>query len=227
MTIHSLFSDADLSRVEEAVHRAEAETRGEVVVAAVPASGEYPGTAWAGACLGSLLALGALVLVHLLGDAWGFGSPFWVLLGAGGGAAVGYLLAGRSARLIRGLTPDEVFDRQVGLAARAAFVEHEVFATRDRSGVLLFLSLLEHRVVVLADSGIEAHVEPGEWQSIVDGVVAGIRADRAADALVEAIERCGAILARRGLEPRPDDRNELANRLRLGEPGEGEEESGG
>lgn len=218
MTIHSLFSDADLARVEEAVRHAEAETRGELVVVAVPASGEYPGAAWAGACLGALLALGTLVVVHLLGDAWGFGSPFWVLLAAGGGAAAGYLLAGRSERLIRGLTPDEVLDRQVDLAAHAAFLEHEVFATRDRSGVLLFLSLLEHRVVVLADSGIEARVEPGEWQSIVDGVIAGIRSARSADALVEAIGRCGGILSRCGLEPRPDDRDELGNRLRLGEP---------
>jgi putative membrane protein len=224
MTIESLFSDADLRRIEEAVHRAEAETRGELVVAAVPSSGDYPGTAWIGACLGALVALSAAVVYHLLGEAWGFGSPFWTLLAAGAGAVVGHLAAGRSDLLKRHLTPDEVLDRQVDLAARAAFLEHEVFATRDRSGVLLFLSLLEHRVVVLADSGVEAVVEPGEWQAIVDRVVAGIRAGRACDALVAAIGRCGEILARRGLERRGDDADELENRLRLGgaEGGEGE-----
>jgi putative membrane protein len=215
MTIETLFSDEDLRRIEEAVGCAEARTRGELVVAAVPASGDYPGTAWMGACLGALAALSAAVLYHWLGRSWGFGSPFLVLLVSAAGAVLGHLLAGRVAFLKRHLTPDDELDAQVDLAARAAFVEHEVFATRDRSGVLLFLSILEHRVVVLADSGVEAVVEPGEWQAIVDRVVIGIRAGRACDALVEAIERCGDILARTGLERRSDDADELDNRLRL------------
>lgn len=224
MTIDSLFSEDDLRRVEEAVGCAESRTRGELVVTAVPASGDYPGTAWIGACLGALAALSAVVAYHWIGEAWGFGSPFWVLLTTAAGALLGHLAAGRSDRLKRLLTPDEVLDAQVDLAARAAFLEHEVFATRDRTGVLLFLSLLEHRVVVLADSGVEAVVEPGEWQGIVDRVVAGIRAGRACDALVEAIGRCGDVLARTGLERRHDDTDELDNRLRLGEVESGEEE---
>lgn len=186
----------------------------------MPASGRYAGAVWAGACLGSLSALLALVLVHWLGDIWGLGSPLWALLAAGGGVVVGYLVVGASDALKRLLTADEVMARQVDLAARAAFVDHEVFATRDRSGVLIFLSLLEHRVEVLADSGIEAHVEPGEWDRMVAGIVRGIREGRPGDALVEAIGRCGEILDRRGLERRADDRDELPDRLRLG----GEEE---
>lgn len=228
MSPSSLFSDSDLRRIEDAIREAEARTRGEVVAAAVPASGAYPGAAWAGACLGALSALLVLVLAHLLTDVWGLGAPLWALLAASGGAAAGYLAVGRSDALKRLLTADEVLDRQVALAARAAFVDHEVFATRDRSGVLLYLSLLEHRVVVLGDAGVEAHVAPGEWDDIVGGIVRGIRERRAADALVAAIERVGEILDRRGLERRADDRDELANRLRLDAPedaeGEGERE---
>lgn len=216
----SLFSEADLRRIEAAVRDAEARTRGEIVTAAVPESGRYAGAVWTGACLGSLTALLALVLVHWLGGFWGVGSPLWALLAAGGGAVVGHLAVGRSDALRRLLTPDEVMARQVDLAARAAFVDHEAFATRDRSGVLIFLSLLEHRVEVLADSGIEAHVAPGEWDGIVAGIVRGIREGRAADALIEAVGRCGEILDRRGLERRPDDADELADGLRW--EGEGE-----
>lgn len=210
----SLFSESDLRRIEEAVRDAEARSRGEIVTAAVPASGRYAGAVWTGACLGSLTALLALVLVHWLGDLWGLGSPLWALLAAGGGAVAGYLAVAASDALKRLLTSDEVMARQVDLAARAAFVDHEVFATRDRSGVLIFLSLLEHRVEVLADSGIDAHVEPGEWDGIVAGIVRGIREGRAADALVEAVGRCGEILDRRGLERRSDDVDELADGLR-------------
>lgn len=216
----SLFSESDLRRIEEAVRDAEALSRGEIVTAAVPASGRYAGAVWTGACLGSLTALLALVVVHWLGDLWGLGSPLWALLAAGGGAVAGYLAVAASDALKRLLTSDEVMARQVDLAARAAFVDHEVFATRDRSGVLIFLSLLEHRVEVLADSGIDAHVEPGEWDGIVAGIVRGIREGRAADALVEAVGRCGEILDRRGLERRAADVDDLADGLRW----EGDEE---
>lgn len=218
----SLFSEADLRRIEAAVREAETKSRGEIVTAAVPASGRYAGAVWTGACLGSLTALLGLVLVHWLGELWGVGSPLWALLAAGGGAVLGHLVVGGSDALKRFLTSDEVMARQVDLAARAAFVDHEVFATRDRSGVLIFISLLEHRVEVLADSGIEARVEPGEWEGIVAGIVRGIREGRAADALVEAIGHCGEILDRRGLERRPQDVDELADGLRWeGEEGEG------
>ena len=222
--LSTLFSESDLRRIEEAIRDAEARTRGEIVVVAAPASGDYPGAAWTGACLGGLGTLLILVLVHWLGDLWGVGSPLWALLAAAGGAAAGYLAVAASDRLKRLLVADEVLERQVDLAARAAFVDHEVFSTRDRSGVLLYLSLLEHRVEVLADVGVEAVVQPGEWDEVVAGIVRGIREGRAADALIEAIGRCGEILDRRGLERRADDRDELANRLRLDGDGGGEAE---
>lgn len=219
----SLFSDSDLRRIEGAIREAEARTRGEIVAAAVRASGAYPGAAWAAACLGALSALLLLLAVHRWADLWGLGAPLWALLAASAGAAAGYLAGASSDALKRLLTADEVLDRQVTLAARGAFVDHEVFATRDRSGVLVYLSLLERRVVVLGDSGIEAHVDPGEWDDIVAGIVRGIREGRAADALVEAIGRVGEILDRRGLERRPDDVDELPNRPRLdGDGGGGE-----
>lgn len=223
--LSGFFSESDLRRIDEAVRDAEARSRGEIVVVAAPASGDYPGAAWTGACLGALGSLLALVLVHWFGDFWGVGSPLWALLAAAGGAGGGYLAVVGSDSLRRLLVPDAVLERQVDLAARAAFLDHEVFATRDRSGVLLYLSLFEHRVEVLADSGVEAVVEPGEWDAIVAGIVRGIKEGRATDALLEAIGRCGEILDRRGLERRGDDADELANRLRW-QAGEGEGPAG-
>jgi putative membrane protein len=100
------------------------------------------------------------------------------------------------------------------MRAAAAFLEAEVFATRDRTGVLIFLALFEHRVVVLADSGIAARVEPGAWKGISDRLAAGIREGRAAAALIEAIGACGRLLAERRVERRPDDVSELPDHLR-------------
>ena len=82
--------------------------------------------------------------------------------------------------------------------------------TRERTGILIFVSLLEHRVVVLADRGIHARVAEGTWDGVVARIVTGIRAGRAEEGLADGIRACGEILAGR-LPGRPDDRNELPN----------------
>ena len=98
-----------------------------------------------------------------------------------------------------------------------AFLEEEVFSTRDRSGILIFLALFEHRVVVLGDSGINEVVPEDAWQHVVDDLVAGIRARRPAEALVAAIHECGRLLEAHQVEIRPDDTDELPNELRIRE----------
>ncbi len=110
---------------------------------------------------------------------------------------------------------DDEMEREVRQRAVEAFVAHEVFATRKRTGVLIFLSLFEHRVVVLGDTGINARVAEGEWDEIVAGIVAGIKQRQPGRALVEAIGRCGELLQRQGVERRSDDTNELPDRLHL------------
>lgn len=131
------------------------------------------------------------------------------------GAAGGMALSTFVPFVKRALVSAEVMDRRARRRAGMAFLEEEIFATRDRTGILIFLSLFEHRVVILGDSGINARVEEADWQGIVDDLAAGIRAGRAAGALVEAIGRCGELLERKGVEIRPDDTDELADDLRL------------
>jgi uncharacterized membrane protein len=140
----SLFSDSDLGRIEAAVRDAEARSRGEIVVVAAPASGDYPGAAWTGACLGSLAALLALVLVHWLGDLWGAGSPFWALLAALGGAGAGYLAAGSSAVLKRLLLSDPVL-ADIVRGIREGRAAEALIAAIGRCGEILDRRGLERR----------------------------------------------------------------------------------
>ena len=221
MNPRDLFSDADRQRIADAVRRAEDRSRGEIVTAVTAASDDYDGALWRGATFGALAGPLLLAVLDWAAGWWGSPSAWIMLLAAAGGAAAALLVVGASGTLVRWLTPADEIDRRVERAARSAFLEHEVFATRDRSGVLLFLSLLERRVVVLGDSGIDAVVEPGEWTGIVDGVARGIRAGRPADALIEAVETCGALLERTGLERRPDDRDELPNEVHFDDEGTG------
>jgi putative membrane protein len=98
-----------------------------------------------------------------------------------------------------------------------AFVAEEVFNTKDRTGILIFLSLLEHQVLVIGDSGINAKVQQAEWDSVVHTIVEGMKAHKPADGLIAAIRQCGELLHREGVAIKPDDKNELSDKLRTSE----------
>lgn len=66
---------------------------------------------------------------------------------------------------------------------------------KDRSGVLIFVSLAERYARIVADDGIAARVPQAEWQAAVDALVAHMRDGRIADGFVTAIDLCGEKLA--------------------------------
>ena len=68
--------------------------------------------------------------------------------------------------------------------AERCFLDEEVFATRDRTGILIFVAVFERQVVVMGDAGINRAVPDGAWDHVVDDVIAGIRARRPAEALI-------------------------------------------
>jgi len=211
------FGAPDLEAVRRAVAAAEADSGGEIVPYVVAASDPYPGAAWKGAALGAIAGALAGWAVHRAGGFWGGNLLFWMLLPPAAGGALAFLAVYLVAPLRRALAGAELVELRTRRRAAAAFLEQEVFATADRVGILLFLSLFERRVVVLADSGIHAKVEAGEWDSIVAQIADGIRRGEAEAALVQGVRACGALLARHGLAGRPGRGNELPDELRQGE----------
>jgi putative membrane protein len=228
----SRFSAADLDSIRRAVAAAEAESAGEIVPFVVESSDPYPGAAWKGAALGAMAAALLAWAAHRLGGFWGAGDFFWMVLPPAAGGALGLLAAHLSPALHRFLAGAESMELRTRRRAAAAFVEQAVFETAGRTGILLFVSLFERRVVVLADSGIHGRVADGEWDAIVARVVEGIRRGDPGAALAAAIQDCGDLLVRHGL-PRPAARarsqdsaacdrphaaNELPDDLREGQP---------
>ncbi|MGE5236062.1 MAG: TPM domain-containing protein [Acidobacteriota bacterium] len=214
MDVHSFFSPADAAEIEKAVKSAELTTSGEIVPYAVNQSDHYHEAMWKASTLGALAgALGA-AFVHEVASVWGYGW-LWLALPTALGAAVGYVLATLIVPLRRWLVPVEERERMVQLRAAAAFLEQEVFKTRDRTGILVFVSIFERRVVILADAGITALVGQAEWNAIVDEIVVGIRSGAPGTALARAIGRCGELLRDRRVTRRADDTDELADKLQL------------
>jgi len=214
--LSKLFPKSELSRIEAAVEEAETKTSGEIVPYVVEQSDHYEEAEWRAAALLGFLALITFAAIHRLTTAWLPTDLAEVALITLVAAGVGTLLV-RFVAPIKRMFAGKHMDHRVHQRAAAAFVAEEVFNTRDRTGILIFISLLEHRVLVLGDSGINAKVQPSEWDDIVSTVVTGIRTGKATDGLVEAIRKCGALLQKGGVGIRPDDTNELDDDLRVGD----------
>jgi putative membrane protein len=138
------------------------------------------------------------------------GSPYfylWPVIGATAGFLLGRIPAVKR-RLVSANRIAEAVDDQ----CLAEFTRNNLHYTREHTGILIFVSLLEHQVEVLADRGIAEKVEPGTWDEIVRILTAGLKSGKACDAFCKAIERCGEILATH-FPRQDDDRDELPNKL--------------
>lgn len=209
------FSEADLEAIRRATAEAEERTSGEIVPVVVGTCDDYDEAAWKAAAFGALAAALAAGIVHSVGGFWMGLGALWITAPTAAGAAVGFILARLWPSLRRAMVSPQTLDLRVGRRARQAFLDEEVFATRERTGILIFLALFEKRVVVIGDEAINRAVEPHEWQNIVDHLVKGIHSGQPGPALVEAIYECGLLLGKHGVEIRPDDVDELDDGLRM------------
>lgn len=198
----------DLDAVETSIAEAEKRTCAEIIVVINRQSGSYldrellVAASWAFAAL--------LVMVY---SPWSF-EPTWLpleLLVFGAAAFLATRMVPPLRRLVLGRARQE---RQVMLHARNAFHALHVTGTRDRTGLFLYVSCLEDRLVLLPDFGIEAKVEPAIWQRILDRADSLATHANPTHVLCEVIEQCAQVLAER-LPPKESNPDELPNRPRL------------
>lgn len=213
-TIEKLFSPEDLKRIEQAVREAEANTSGEIVPYAVLASDDYDEALWRAGFLFGVVTLVGFTLFHNISDSWKPFELIQVVTATLAASLIGVLLVRYVEGVKRLFAGKELLERRVEQRAAEAFISEEVFDTRDRTGILLFVSLLEHKVVVLGDSGINAKVDKADWNNVVATIVGGMRTQKPAEGLVNAIRQCGVLLRKEGVAIRPDDTNELSNKMR-------------
>ncbi len=105
-------------------------------------------------------------------------------------------------------------EKAVKERALKAFYEKGLYKTKENTGILFFISLLEHKVWVLADKGIHEKIKQGTLNKFARHVAQGIREGRACDALIEAIREAGDLLAQY-YPIQPGDMNELSDEVML------------
>ena len=206
--VKSLLSEADAREVEAAVALAEAQSSAELVVAVVPRSAEY----WQGRVLVSVAWALAAGFAFLHFAPWH--EPALALLLE---LAVGLLTFALSGAtwLRRVLLPNKAAALAVQARAFQLFAERGLHGTRARTALLIFVSELEHRVVLMGDHSIDERLGQNGWDEHVKLLASHLRNNQAKQGLLEVIERLAPQLA--AVAPREhDDTNELPDAVLRG-----------
>ena len=206
MSHQAFFTEDARSKVAAVVAEVESQSSAEIVVALRKSSGHYRHTDY----LVAILIATASLLIFLF-----YPEPFdsdLYAIEAAGFFTFGLLTSAFFPPLRRALTSRRLMDRFTGTAARAAFVDLGISRTKARAGVLVFLSMFERRVEVVADIGIDEAALGTEWKDALHRLERAVERGEF-DRFLDGVRAMGPVLA--GALPRAaDDINELADEVR-------------
>jgi putative membrane protein len=124
---------------------------------------------------------------------------------------IGYLLPYFDTYKKMLLTKKEI-DEEVTQRTLQAFYNNHLHKTKDGTGVLIFISLLEKRINIIGDYGINAKVDQNYWDSELEILARSIKNNEITNGLKKVIERIGDRLSEH-FPIQDDDENELKNDL--------------
>ena len=204
--INKYLSTDQQATIQAAVREAESRTSGEIVPMLVPQSDDYREAAIQAAVI--MAAAVSLVVSLAIQD-----TSVWFFLPTALALYFPFLAVIQRLPLFKlALTPAGRVSEIVRLRAIRAFYEQGLHHTREENGIIIFISLLERKVWILGDRGINAVIPAERWTALASGLTAGIRDGRMAEALVTTITEIGDIL-RQHFPHRTEDTNELPDLL--------------
>lgn len=198
-------SDRDKDQIAAAIREAEAHTTGELVTVVAQAADSYLYIPMLWAALAALAVPVLAVSLNLSTDVLEVSLAqlglFFLLA-----------LAGRWRPLRYRLVPTGVKKARAARLAREQFFARGVRESENRTGILIFVSVAERHVEILADSGISEKVDAAVWRDAVDSFVGHVKSGQVVDGFLSAIGQCGEVLVRHfpdsGVNP-----DELPNHL--------------
>ena len=216
------FTPADHGIVTSAVSLAEKSTDGEIVTIVTGESDHYGDVAWA---ISGMVALTALLVISLFPDIylniinWLSGGwsgldalPYWALFAFTATKFFGTRLVLIWKPLLFVLIPPPIKKARVHKRAVSLFQVSTNHRTVGRTGILLYLSMREHRAEIVADEAIVAKVEPAIWGDAMIAMIDLVRIGAPGEGMAEAVRQMGIVLSEHF--PKTDQNpNELPDRL--------------
>jgi putative membrane protein len=222
-----MLSRADHEKIAAAITEAESKTSGEIFCVLAHEVSRYREVPLAWAAIAALVVPPVLVLagLHRLAMADIFSSwtddsvrsveglilralSTYTLLQAGIFVCVALIVAQPSIRRL--LTPRFLKRHRVRQVARHHFAASGARLSHAEPHILIYASLNDRQVELVAHRSIHDAVGEGPWNAAVAAVTQGMKADKPADGFLRAIEICGAALAMH-FPPNGSPRNILPN----------------
>ena len=213
MRFKNIFTESDLQEIEQEVASIERVTSGEIVPVVANRSSKYR----TAEIIASIVF--GYVFVFIMSEIckvvyWSSSISLFqfVILDF-----IGILLAFLLFRMsfLKGLIISKKdMDHKVHDAAFTAFYQQGVHKTKDKTGILIYISLFERKVVVIADEGINSKVKASVWDCVVNKIVQGIKDEHLKKGIIDGIESCRELL-KTHFPVLPNDTNELDNKVRM------------
>lgn len=185
----TVLGEAERATLETELEEAERHTTGEVVVVVLERSDRHPAGPWIAGVL--TLLLGSAALATWM--PWETPLLFFGAQIAFGG--LGMLAALYVPGFRRVFVSESRATEMAEEQAVQEFFGLNLQATEGRTGVLLFVSLFERRVIVLGDEGIDARLDASHWEEADNAVLEGVRRGDLMGGLERAIQICAGVLA--------------------------------
>lgn len=210
----AFISEADKSQLTEQIRTVESNTAGEIVTVITDSSDDYRYIPLLWSALLSLAVPGLYFLMQSLGlfdndsavaTAWQSGQRIdgsatqpwseyqWIyIIQAAVFTLCAMLFQWQNLRMR--FIPDAVKHHRAHLQARAQFLTQNVHWTDHRAGILIFVSVAEHYVEIIADRAVASKVDNEHWQRIVDQFIRDVRQGNVHKGFTDTISQCGDIL---------------------------------
>jgi putative membrane protein len=186
-TMKKPFMPAERERIDAAVAAIKHETSADLYVVVTRVSDRYPLYPIIWASIGAI-TLGALISLFRPETASRIVIEFQLCFLI----VMTLLLDWLPLRL--SIVPQRVKHAHAWQLAHREFNAHTIANPNQRHRILLFVSLGERYVEIIADHETHAMAPNGAWNKIVDRFLANVKAGRVADGVLDAIAACGAIL---------------------------------
>jgi putative membrane protein len=209
--INPYLTKAQVAQMESAVAAAEKTTSGEIVPVIVRRCADIKPPA-------TLISLVSVLLFTLCAEVWmaswfAFQDVWVIVLGMIIAFAIGRFLANGFLARRLWIKPHDARSL-ANLRAEVEFYRAGIGATKDSTGILLFIAIEERQAVVLADKGISTILPPDTWDGVLKLMLDGFRSGDFAHGLTMAVTRCGELL-NTNFPAKSGDVNELPNTVRF------------
>ncbi len=210
------FTEENLKLIEENVKQVESQSGIEVVPVFVERSHNYPQAFWRLVVFSLAVLLLTFEIIQVsTSNTWDENHKLFlninIILGI---EFIFIFVIAKIFNLSKYFLHEEEINRETFRCAQTDFLKYEVFKTKNRIGVLIHLSFLERKINILADSGIFSKTKQEDWDAIAQYISQEFKKGHSTQALIRAIEMCGELAKKVGIEPELSHSNELDDKLR-------------